>query len=262
MHLSTSQSRALGQVMRLLADASDGDALRAALALPMLELLAADTYVSMVWEAEAGCFARALALNLPASALRDWEAYYRHVDPLTFPMMARREPTVATQILRQPELARTEFYNDFLLRDRMHWGVNVYFYDRDACLGDFRIWRERAQGNFEANEVELLRLVEPAITAALARLRWQQQAPAATATACAEELLQRQAGLSQREAEVAWLVACGCPDKLVARRLQVGVPTVRFHLANIFRKLQAGNRAALAARVQALAGTGASGFIN
>ena len=36
--------------------------------------------------------------------------------------------------------------------------------------------------------------------------------------------------------------------------MNVSHATVRFHLANAFRKLQAENRAALAARVQALLG--------
>jgi DNA-binding CsgD family transcriptional regulator len=253
MHLSTAQSRALGDVMRLLAEASDGDALREALALPMLALLEADTYCSMVWNAESANFERVTALNMSAESLRDWNRYYRFVDPLTFPMMQRRRPTVATQILPQQELARTEFFNDFLGRERMHWGINVYFYAQQVCVGDFRIWRQREHGNFAPNEVELLRLVEPAISAALARLQWQRSgAPAPEASERAEELLQRMGRLSQREAEVAWLVACGCPDKQIARRLAVGYPTVRFHLANAFRKLRADNRAALASRVQAI----------
>ena len=98
-----------------------------------------------------------------------------------------------------------------------------------------------------------MRLVEPAIAAALGRLHWERhQAPGPGPTERAEDLLQRHTRLSQREAEVAWLVSCGCPDKQIARRLQVGYSTVRFHLANAFQKLQAENRAALAARVQGL----------
>lgn len=253
MHLSTSQTRALGDVMCLLAEATDGDALRDALALPMLELLGSDQYVSMVWDAEGGRFERFTAMNISADSLRHWDDYYRFVDPLTFPMMERRHPTVATQILRQPDLVKTEFFSDFLRPEQMHWGINVYFYDRETCVGDFRIWRRHERGNFESNEVEILRLVEPAIAAALGRLHWEQHAaPARHVTERAEDLLQRTAHLSQREAEVAWLVTCGCPDKQIARRLEVGYPTVRFHLANAFRKLQADNRAALASRVQAL----------
>ena len=255
MYLSTPQTRALGEVMRLLADASDGDELRDVLALPMLDLLGADTYVSMVWNGERRRFERMKALNMALENLRSWDEYFRFIDPLTIPLMQRRRPTVATQILRQHELSRTEFFNDFLQRDRMYWGVNVYFYDREQCVGDFRIWRRRERGNFEPDEIEALRLVEPAITAALARLHWQQHAaPAPAETEHAEVLLQRLGRLSEREAQVAWLVSSGCADKQIASRMNVGHATVRFHLANAFRKLQAENRAALAARVQALLG--------
>lgn len=253
MNLTTRQSRALGEAMRLLAEATDGDQLREALALPMLALLGADQYVSMVWNPASGRFERFSLVNFPEERLHAWDAYYRHVDPLTFPMMARRHPTVATQILPQSELARTEFFNDFLRPESMHWGINVYFHDHDVCVGDFRIWRKRERGNFEPNEVEILTMIEPAIASALGRLHWEaNRAPPARQTASAEELLQRNAGLSQREAEVAWLAACGCADKLIARRLNVGYGTVRFHLANAFRKLQADNRVTLTQRVHAL----------
>jgi DNA-binding CsgD family transcriptional regulator len=239
--------------MRLLAGATDGDLLREQLALPMLDLLGADTYVSMVWNGDAQRFERFTALNIAADTLSSWDEYYRFVDPLTFPMMERRRPTVATQILRQHELARTEFFNDFLQRERMHWGINVYFYERDECIGDFRIWRHRHRGNFQSADIEVLRLVEPAITAALARLHWERaHTPRPDASERAEALLERSARLSQREAQVAWLVSCGCPDKQIARRLNLSYPTVRFHVANAFRKLQVDNRAALGARVHAL----------
>lgn len=255
MHLSTTQTRALGDVMRLLADATDGNELRDRLALPMLDLLRADTYVSMVWNGESQRFERVTALNMSPENLRSWDDYFRFIDPLTLPMMERRKPTVATQVLRQHELARTEFFNDFLLRDRMYWGVNVYFYDRESCVGDMRIWRHRERGNFEAAEVEVLRLVEPAITAALARLKWQSEAaPAADCTERAEATLQREARLSPREAQVAWLVSCGCPDKEIGSRLGLEYPTVRFHLGNAFRKLRVTNRATLVGRVNALLG--------
>lgn len=239
--------------MRLLADATDADQLRNALALPILELLSANTYASMVWNQGQQRFERFAALNMSEASLRGWDEYYRHVDPLTFPMMERRRPTIATQILPQAELSKTEFFCDFLRPEKMHWGINVYFFDREECVGDFRVWRKKDQGNFASNEVELLRMIEPAVAAALARLSWAiRGAPTSQASERAEEFLQRYSRLSQREAEVAWLVACGCPDKHIAKRLKVGYPTVRFHLANAFRKLQASNRVTLAARVNGL----------
>ena len=252
MHLSTIQTRALSDLMRLVANATDGDELRERMALPMLDLLRADTYVSMVWDGERQRFGRTTALNMSEENLRSWDDYFRFVDPLTYPMMQRRKPTLATQVLCQTDLSRTEFFNDFLRRDRMYWGVNVYFYDRERCVGDVRIWRNRERGNFDAGEIEILNLVEPAIAAALSRLGWKESAPAIEQGESAEATLQREGRLSKREAEVAWLVSCGCPDKEIQSRLGLEYPTVRFHLGNAFKKLRVANRSALVGRVRAL----------
>jgi DNA-binding CsgD family transcriptional regulator len=253
MHLSMTQTRALGNVMRLLAEADDADALRGDLALPMLDLLQADTYVSFTWNADAERFDRVKALNMSLDNLRTWDAYYRFIDPLTAPMLARRHPTIATQILCQDDLGKTEFFNDFLARDQMHWGINVYVFAQAQCTGDMRIWRRRVRGNFDANEMAALRLVEPAFAGALARLQWQAEPSAEPqARESVVELLRRTSALSQREAEVAALLLSGCPDKLIASRMAVEARTVRFHLSNAFRKLRVDNRTELAARVQAL----------
>lgn len=252
MHLSTSQSRALGDLMRVVANAGDGDELRQRMALPLLDLLKADTYASMVWNGAAQRFERMTALNMSEENLRSWDDYFRFVDPITFPMMQRRKPTLATQVMCQSELSRTEFFNDFLRRDRMYWGANVYFYEREQCVGDIRIWRSRERGNFDASEIDILNMVEPAITGALARLGWSQKVPAGVESECAEATLQREGRLSRREAQVAWLVNCGYPDKEIQGRLGLEYPTVRFHLGNAFKKLRVTNRAALVGRVRAL----------
>lgn len=48
--------------------------------------------------------------------------------------------------------------------------------------------------------------------------------------------------LSRREAEVLSLLAEGLPNKAIARRLNVGEPTVKFHLKNLFSKLGVSRR--------------------
>jgi DNA-binding NarL/FixJ family response regulator len=52
--------------------------------------------------------------------------------------------------------------------------------------------------------------------------------------------------LSQREMEVARLVAGGCSNRDIANRLSISEKTVKTHLANIFKKLQLRNRLDLA----------------
>ena len=53
----------------------------------------------------------------------------------------------------------------------------------------------------------------------------------------------RAAALTDREREVLRLVAQGLPTKQIARSLSIAERTVKFHLASVFRKLGADNRA-------------------
>jgi DNA-binding NarL/FixJ family response regulator len=56
-------------------------------------------------------------------------------------------------------------------------------------------------------------------------------------------------GLTQRELEIARLVALGRSDKAVAKELDIARRTVSTHLSNIYRKLELGSRGELAAYV-------------
>lgn len=49
-------------------------------------------------------------------------------------------------------------------------------------------------------------------------------------------------GLSRRESEVLGMVATGLTNVQIARRLDVTVHAVKFHLASIYRKLGVSNR--------------------
>jgi DNA-binding NarL/FixJ family response regulator len=64
------------------------------------------------------------------------------------------------------------------------------------------------------------------------------QAPGAPAKPAALE----DSGLSGRELEVLRLVAAGSTNGEIARKLWVTEQTVKFHLSNIYRKLEVGNR--------------------
>ncbi len=55
-------------------------------------------------------------------------------------------------------------------------------------------------------------------------------------------------GLTAREGEVLRLVAEGLPNKAIARRLGITERTVKYHLASLFHKLEADNRAQAVAR--------------
>jgi DNA-binding CsgD family transcriptional regulator len=239
MYLAASESRVLARIFGLLSeDLSERD-VREAVGRDLLELLQADYYASFVWQDAARRFGEGVFLNMDPKNLANYDRYYQYHDPITFKLQARREPTLVTQVMPQRDLMRTEFFNDFLARDGLHWGVNAYSYVGDRNIGDMRIWRGRHRANFDAHTLELLRLVEPAFTGALLRARGGGAAIAADAGAPVLKL-------SVREYEIARMIADDLSDKEIAWRLGLEVSTIRTYLNRIFVKLGVRRRSGVA----------------
>ena len=150
---------------------------------------------------------------------------------MTAKLRQRRQASFVEEVLSRRDMIRTEFYNDFLARDGLHHGINMYVFDGDRDLGDFRIWRAAGRPDFESREIDLLNALEPFLRRAMIRG------------------MQRYEALTPRESDVAALVARGCTDRDIARLLNIGFATVRTHLNNAMRKRCCANRAELAALV-------------
>ena len=69
-----------------------------------------------------------------------------------------------------------------------------------------------------------------------------QTVPASSVTSIRQQVAQDQPGLTKRELEILQLVAEGHSNGELARMLWVTEQTVKFHLSNIYRKLDVANR--------------------
>lgn len=236
MYVTAAESRVLARVFGLLSEDLGERDVREAVGHDLLELLQADHYASFVWDETSRTFGRAVFLNMDPANLANYDRYYQHHDPITFKLQARREATLVTQVMPQRDLMRTEFFNDFLARDGLHWGVNAYSFAGQRNIGDVRIWRCRRRDNFDAHTLDLLRLIEPAFTGALIR------AAGADVVVDTSPVLR----LSVREFEIARMIAEDLSDKEIARLLDVELSTVRTHLKRIFDKLGVRRRSGVA----------------
>lgn len=239
MYVTASESRVLSRIFGLLSEDLSEHDVREAVGQDLLELLQADYYASFVWQENSGRFDKAVFLNMDPKNLAAYDSHFQYHDPITFKLQARREATLVTQVMPQRELMRTEFFNDFLARDGLYWGVNAYSYVGDRNIGDVRIWRSRRRENFDAHTLELLGLVETAFTGALARA---EGIP--TGSGLRAEMAELK--LSVRELEIARMVADDFGDKEIAWRLGVEISTVRTHLKRIFAKLGVRRRSGVA----------------
>src|SRR5437762_2008416 len=239
MYVSASESRVLARIFGLLSeDLSERD-VREAVGHHLLELLEADYYASFVWQDSTGRFEKAVYLNMDPASIAAYDRYFQQRDPITLKLQARREATLVTQVMPQRDLMRTEFFNDFLALDGLHWGVNAYSYVGGHNIGDIRIWRGRQRGNFDAYTLELLRLIEPAFTGALVRA---SGGPVVAQAGGGSPILK----LSVREFEIARMISDDLSDKEIAHRLAVEISTVRTHIERIFAKLGVRRRSGVA----------------
>ena len=245
MHLTVTEYRSLARILGLLAEDARECEIRARVGHALLDLLRADYFASYVWDEEAGCFGRPVTINMDEDNLRRYEAYYQFRDPITYELQAKRVPTLVNQVMPQKDLMRTEFFNDFLARDGLHWGVNAYSCVGDRHIGDVRVWRHKSRDNFDAHTLDLLRLVEPAFTGALRRASLRTASIAGAHQSGGPDL-------SPREHAVATMVGEGHTDKQIALRLGIEQSTVRTYLKRIFDKLGVQRRSAVAAAVSRL----------
>ena len=242
MYLSARETRLLSKAFGLLAEGLSATDVREQLGYCLMELLQADFFASYVWNDSENKFDEGISINMDAANLGTYDAYYQFHDPITFELQRRRVPTLVTQVMPQRDLMRTEFFNDFLARDGLHWGVNVYSNVNGRNVGDLRIWRRHNRSNFDRHTLELLNLIEPAFSKAL-----RQSAEIDTPVYDKYEGIST---LSARERAVAQCVIQGLTDKEIAVRLAIELSTVRTYLKRIFSKLGLNRRSGLAAALR------------
>jgi DNA-binding CsgD family transcriptional regulator len=244
MYLSSKQATLLGQIMQTLAEPHEETEIREIMGDLVMQLLGAQYYASYVWQPGSQSFSQPIQINMDPMNLRAYENYYQFHDPIT-PLMQRYQVAVrATDVLAHEALQKTEFFNDFLNKDGLYWGVNLYAWHQGQNLGDMRIWRDKRRENFSLDELRLLDMLQPAFVTALARAQRSTQPHDLQLNTLSQRL-------TPREQETARLVMLGMPDKEIARALQISPTTVRTHLENAFRKVGVSSRAALVHKLRA-----------
>jgi len=249
MYLSASRLNVLAEVMRTLAEPHEEADIRARVGDLMLQLLGAQYYASYVWDDGLQSFDGRVQINMDPGNLLQYERYYQYRDPITPLLQQHRTAVLVSDVLPRAQFTHTEFFNDFLARGGLHWGINLYAWDGSNNIGDMRIWRDSRNDDFGDVEKQILDFVRPAFVAALRRCRLQLVAGAPVERVGCTAVERGEPRLSEREREVANLAACGLSDKEIARRLGIAITTVRTHIDHAFRKLKVDSRIKLAIKL-------------
>lgn len=236
------ESRLIFSIMRDLSGDFEHAEVRQRVGQKLLELLNADHFASYVWDDASQTFVSCVQLNMTDDNLRQYERYFQFRDPITPTLQRRRKATPVSDVMRHDELVRTEFFNDFLKKDGLCYGLNFFAYDRGDNIGDLRIWRGANRDDFSQRDAHIVDAIGPSFVNALVRASRDQTAPASRRFCeMADEF-----GLTRREAEVADLLVVGLADDEICVKLCFSKPTLRSHITAIFRKTGLNRRSQLA----------------
>ena len=250
MNLTVKQTDAVFKIMRELCADHDSARLRSRVGALLLDLFDAEYFASYVWNDEAGLFADRVSINMTDTNLRSYEDYFQYRDPITPALQRRRKATCVSEVLPRRHFLRTEFFNDFLSRDGLHFGMNYYAYTSGRNIGDLRIWRGRHGEDFSRRDLELLDAIGPAFTNAMWQsLRREQPDDPRIRLMAALDRAAAKTALTKREREVCAAVLAGRSDKQIAEQYGISFTTVRTHLKHIYDKFGVSGRAQLMKRV-------------
>ena len=254
MYLTSSETKSVLTILQALSGDDDMEVRRASAGRGLLDLLRADYFASYHWNEEHRCFESRVSVNMSDENLHRYEEYFQFRDPITRPMQRLRRAVSVSQIMDHRDFLRTEFYNDFLARDGLYYGVNLHVFDGDCPLADWRIWRSRRRENFERRSLEILDLLAPHLRNAMRIAQFLSSRKSKAPVECSVATIRDSTGLSDREAQIAYHAVSGKADREIAAALFVSIATVRTHLRHIYRKLGVSNRSSLCRRLSAAGG--------
>ena len=164
-------------------------------------------------------------LNMSPQNLRLYEQYYQFHDPITFKMQPYRRAVSVNEVIAQQDLINTEFFNEFLAKDGLYYGINIYVYDKgNRNIGDFRIWRSRKRDNFDRRELEILDMIAPHFRNAMRNILFAKHRIPALDLDEIRSILTEGYLLTPRELDVASAMLEGLPDKKSVNRCTFPYP--------------------------------------
>ncbi|MBU0465698.1 MAG: helix-turn-helix transcriptional regulator [Proteobacteria bacterium] len=170
-NLKTSEINLLFNIFEKLSIIKDQDAIRKEIFDDLLCLFNADFIASFIWDQDEKVFRKGVSVNMSIDNLSQYECYYQFHDPITSELQKKKKATLVCEVMPQKDLVNTEFFNDFLHKDGLYYGMNVYAYDGNLNIGDLRIWRAKHKSNFGKREVALLNIILPYFRNALRNIR-------------------------------------------------------------------------------------------
>lgn len=184
--------------------------------------------------------------NMAKEEDRLYQRRYMHMDPLNPGLHEKSGKTVVhmDSIMSPQVIEQLAYYQDFLKPMDYRYVVDMFFRASDKIIAVITMLRSEDQGQFTESELAVLRNLQPFLEYTLNNVYLPERI---TERKTIEEKYQ----LTARELDVLELVLSGASNKVIARELMLGLPTIKTHLQHMYRKTGVTTRTELLTRVVA-----------
>lgn len=148
-----------------------------------------------------------------------------------------------SDIISQEKIEVSRIFREWGSQFGMKYVCGNVIRDEYHRFADFTLIRSERFGDFTDNELEILDMLTEALEAWFAAFHARSGAPTPDEAKCAAALPALK--LTEREAEIALLIAKGSSTKEISGKLNISYSTVRTHIANIYQKCSVSSRVQL-----------------
>ncbi|MDC8830266.1 helix-turn-helix transcriptional regulator [Alteromonas gilva] len=185
--------------------------------------------------------------NTPTEIEKAYTSFYFTLDPLNpsnFKDSDVRIVTLDSQI-PQHELLASRYYQEFMQPYRHRYVADIFLRNaRQEIIAVISLLREKHLEDFSARDIELLEAIHGFLEYTLNMVYLPKRENERSA-------LQQHYGLTDRELDVVELLISGASNKEIARRINMGIATLKTHLHHIYRKASVQSRTELTAQIMA-----------
>jgi len=110
-----------------------------------------------------------MGINIEEKYTRDFLNYYHRYDPFHLIQCPFHGSKVISleELVPYPTFIKTEYYNDFLHPQRIHYKTAIYLKSEAALLGIIGLFRPKEFGNFSKKDIRIVKILTPYLSQAL-----------------------------------------------------------------------------------------------
>ncbi|SHM23841.1 helix-turn-helix transcriptional regulator [Halanaerobium congolense] len=192
-----------------------------------------------------------VCFNINESVLKAYNDYYWQLDDIRNLAFDQQQPIISTELMDYKCWINTEYFNDFLAKNRLYYSCGIDIHADNKLLGTISLFRTYKDQNFTSRDLIYLKILAEHSSNHLKKL-FEIEKLRKKANKQNENIINTTAEsfqLSSREKDVLKLILQGKTNEEIANELFVSINTVKKHLSHIFNKTEVHNRTELAALV-------------